>query len=287
MTDVQTISSEVDVAVDPATAFTAFTDEMDLWWVRGPINFYGDAGRVVEVRCEPGVGGRIVEVFDDPATGDVLERARITLWEPPSRLGWESSRDDVETEVSFIAVDGGTRVTVEHRIPAGGEDKGGSAWSRVVPGWFGAWCAARDRVPHQQIDIARLSLGISYGRPAAAARWLADVFGFRSLDELPQGPDPLPEGEYGHPWIEFRIGNAVLNVFKLDVSKFGGERDASVRTHVPWVYVDDLEAHFDHAKGKGATIVEEIHPYPGSSVYVADDVEGNRWTFSQARPTMR
>jgi uncharacterized glyoxalase superfamily protein PhnB len=53
------------------------------------------------------------------------------------------------------------------------------------------------------------------------------------------------------------------------------------------VYVDDLEAHYAQAKGHGATIVEEIHPYPGSVVYVADDLEGNRWTFSQARPTMR
>ena len=282
MTEAQTVSSEVEVAVDPTTAFKAFTEEMDLWWVRGPINFWADGGRVAEVRCEPGVGGRIVEVLDDPATGDVLERARITLWEPGTRLAWASPLDDVLTEVSFVAVAGGTRVRVEHVIPAGGQDKGGTAWSRVVPKWFGAWCAGRDRVAHQQIDIARLSLGVYYARPAAGARWLAQAFGFESIDELPAGPDPLPEGEYGHPWIEFRIGNAVLNVFKLE-----GERVGEVRTHVPWVYVDDLAAHFAHAKGNGATIVEEIHPYPGSSVYVADDLEGNRWTFSQARPTMR
>jgi hypothetical protein len=53
------------------------------------------------------------------------------------------------------------------------------------------------------------------------------------------------------------------------------------------VHVDDLPAHFAHAKGRGATIVDEIHPYPGSPVYVAGDLEGNRWTFAQARPTMR
>jgi uncharacterized glyoxalase superfamily protein PhnB len=282
MTDAQTVSSEVDVMVDPAAAFRAFTEEMDLWWVRGPINFWSDGGRVVEVRCEPGVGGRIMEVLDDPAGGDVLERARIASWEPGAKLAWTSSLDDVHTEVQFVPVEGGTRVRVEHVVPAGGQDKGGTAWSRVVPKWFGAWCARRDRVPHEQIDIARLSLGIYYARPAAAARWLARVFGFEADGELPQGPDPLPETEYGHPWIEFRVGNAVLNVFKLD-----GERTGDVRTHVPWVYVDDLEEHFARAKGNGATIVEEIHPYPGSTVYVADDLEGNRWTFSQARPTMR
>jgi len=282
MTEAQTVSSAVEVAVDPATAFKAFTEEIDLWWVRGPINFWSDGGRVVEVRCEPDVGGRIMEVLDDPAAGEVLELARITLWEPGARLAWASSLDDVQTEVSFLPIEGGTRVTVEHLVPAGGQDKGGTAWSRVVPKWFGAWCAERDRVPHEQIDIARLSLGIYYARPAAAARWLAQVFGFESVEDLPDGPDPLPESEYGHPWIEFRLGNAVLNVFKLD-----GERIGEVRTHVPWVYVDDLEAHFAHAKGNGASIVEEIHPYPGSSVYLADDLEGNRWTFSRARPTMR
>jgi uncharacterized glyoxalase superfamily protein PhnB/uncharacterized protein YndB with AHSA1/START domain len=282
MTEALTVSSEVEVAVDPDTAFHAFTEEMDLWWVRGPINFYSDGGRVVEVRCEPGVGGRIVEVLDDPAAGEVFERARLTQWEPGVRLAWESDLDDVQTEVRFAPIDGGTRVTVEHVIPAGGTDKGGTAWSRVVPNWFGSWCAIRGQVPHEQIDIARLSLGVYYERPAAAARWLADAFGFRPADDLPTGPDPLPEGDHGHPWIEFRIGNSLLNVFKLD-----GGRTGEVRTHVPWVYVDDLDAHYAHAKGNGADIVEEIHPYPGSSVYVVDDLEGNRWTFSQARRTMR
>lgn len=282
MTDAHVVSSAVELTVDPVTAFTAFTDEMDLWWVRGPINFWSDGGRVVEVRCERGVGGRVMEVLDDAVAGEVFELARITAWEPGARLAWASSVDDVETEIRFDPLDGGTRLTVEHRIPAGGRDKGGTAWGRVVPTWFAAWCAKRDRVPHEQIDIARLSLGISYARPAAAARWLAQAFGFEPMSDLPVGPDPLPEGEHGHPWIELRVGNAVLNVFKLD-----GERTEGARTHVPWVYVDDLAAHFARAKGGGATIVEEIHPYPGSSVYVTDDPEGNRWIFSQARPTMR
>ena len=145
----------------------------------------------------------------------------------------------------------GTRVTVERRIPVGGQDQGGTAWSRVVPSWFGAWCSRRDRVPHVQIDIARLSLGVHYARPAAAARWLTDVFGFEPVSDLPEGTDPLPEGEHGYPWIEFRIGNAALNVFKLE-----GEAKGDPRTHVPWIYVDDLVGHFAHANDAGATIVE-------------------------------
>src|SRR6266545_654239 len=93
MSDGRSRSSTVEVAADPLTAFTAFTDELDLWWVRGPINAY-DTGRLVEMRCEPGVGGRILEVYDD-ASGDALELARLTVWEPGKRLAWKSSLDDV------------------------------------------------------------------------------------------------------------------------------------------------------------------------------------------------
>ena len=282
MTDARTVSSQVEVAVDPATAFAVFTEEMDLWWVRGPINFFGDAGRVVEVRCEPGVGGRILEVYDRRDGTNVLERARITSWEPGTRLSWDSSVDDVQTEVRFDPAPSGTRVTVEHRIPGGGADRGGTAWSRVVPPWFGAWCARRDRVPHQQIDIARLALGVHYARPAAAARFLAEAFGFEPVGPLPEGEDPLPQGGHGHPWIEFRIGNAALHVFALAP----GEQPGGA-THVPWVYVDDLEAHLERARAAGATILSGIHRYPGSSVYEAADPEGNRWIFTRARPTQR
>ena len=85
------MSSQVEVAVDAGTAFRAFTEEMDLWWVRGPINFF-DAARAVAKVCEPGVGGRILEVYE---SGDPLEVARITDWEPGELLAWHRAVDDV------------------------------------------------------------------------------------------------------------------------------------------------------------------------------------------------
>jgi len=94
MNAARSVSSEVEVAVDPKTAFSAFTEEMNLWWVRGPINFF-DSARAVAKVCEPGVGGRILEVYD-AATGEGLEVARITAWHPGERLAWRSSVDDVE-----------------------------------------------------------------------------------------------------------------------------------------------------------------------------------------------
>lgn len=274
------ISSSVEVAVDPDTAFAAFTKELDLWWVRGPINHH-DAGRVLAMRCEAGVGGRLLEVYDE-TSGDALELARITAWEPGRRLAWTSSLDDVRTEVLFEPCETGTLVRVVARLPAAGQDRGGTAWVRVVPKWFGPWCSRRDHSPHEVRDLARLALGIYYAKPASASRWLADVFGFRSPDPLPEGNDPLAETEHGHPWIEFRLGDSSLMIFKLD-----GDRAEQPPIQVPWVYVDDVADHFHRARARGAGIVEELASPWGLQFYVADDPEGNRWTFAQARPTMR
>ena len=279
-TDDRSVTSTVEVAVDPQTAFSAFTTELDLWWVRGPINHHA-GGRVLAMRCEPGVGGRLLEVYDD-TTGDGLELARITSWEPGRALAWRSSVDDVQTEVRFDASEAGTVVRVVARIPHDGQDRGGTSWVRVVPKWFGAWCTRRDGAPQEVVDLARMALGVYYARPATAARWLADVFGFESPDPLPEGVDPLPEGEHGHPWIEFRLGNSSLMIFKLD-----DDRAERVLTHVPWVYVDDIGEHFRRSTANGATIIEKLDSPWGLPFYVADDLEGNRWTIAQARPTMR
>jgi uncharacterized glyoxalase superfamily protein PhnB len=276
----RSVSSSVEVAVDADTAFAAFTDEVDLWWVRGPINHF-NSGRLRAVRIEPGVGGRLLEIYDESA-GDELEMARITDWQPGRRIAWQSTLDDVRTEVSFEASAGGTVVRVTATIPSGGRDAGGTAWVRVVPKWFGAWCTARDSRPHEVVDLARLAVGVSYARPAAAARWLAEAFGFQSPDPLPLGTDPLSEGEHGHPWIEFRLGNSSLMIFKLPDGPSG-----QCASHLPWVYVDDIDEHYRGAREAGAKIENDLASPWGLPMYVAADPEGYQWTFAQARPTMR
>lgn len=278
MSEPRSRESMVEVAVEPQTAFTAFTEELDLWWVRGPINAY-NSGRLAEMRCEPGVGGRIVEVYD-PETGEGLELARITAWEPGERVAWKSSLDDVSIDVRFEPTAGGTLVRLEATVAEGGEDRGGSSFVAVTPPWFGAWMRRRDSAPRQPRELARLALTLHYERPAAAARWLVDTFGFEAPSPLPEGEDPLSDDQYGFPWIELRAGNASLVIEPLA----GGSADDATATDVPWVFVDDLEAHFARTCDKGATIVQEIER-TGFTSYVAHDLEGRRWRFAQARPT--
>ena len=275
MSAVRTRASKVEVPADPHVAFTAFTEELDLWWVRGPINSW-DSARVVEMRCEPGVGGRILEVYAD----DALELARITVWEPGSRLTWKSSLDDVTVDVSFEACAGGTLVRLEAEIPERGEDRGGSSFVRVAPAWFGRWMERRETSPHELRDLARLALTLRYERPLAAARWLTDVFGFDSPGPLPEGEDPLRDSDYGHPWLELHAGGASIVLEPLD----GGAPAGAHSTHEPWVFVDDVETHLAHARERGATVAEELASH-GFTSYAAVDLEGRRWRFAQARPT--
>jgi uncharacterized glyoxalase superfamily protein PhnB len=277
MSEPRSRSSMVEVPADPLTAFNAFTEELDLWWVRGPINAY-DAGRLVEMRCEPGVDGRILEVYDTEA-GDALELARITVWEPGRRLAWKSSLDDVTIDVLFDESTAGTIVRLEATVAEGGEDRGGASFVSVTPPWFGAWMGKRDTAPREAHDLARVALTLHYARPAAAARWLADVFGFESPSPVPEGQDPLSDDKYGFPWIEFHVGNASLIIEPLE----DATEDPPV-TYVPWVFVDDLDAHLERAREHGATIAQEIQKH-GFTSYVALDLEGRPWRFAQARPT--
>src|SRR2546423_8047591 len=158
------VSSEVEVTVDPGTAFAAFTAELDLWWVRGPINHWA-GGRVVAMRCEPGVGGRLLEVYED----DALELGRITAWEPGKRLAWRSSVDSVSVDVSFSPAGAGCLVRVEASIPAGGQDRGGAAWVRVTPKWVRPWCARRAPGPREGRGLAPLGLAAPHARPGPDA----------------------------------------------------------------------------------------------------------------------
>lgn len=123
------VSVSVEVAVEPAVAFEIFTQEIGRWWRPGPIN-WNYADRAVGQRIEPRVGGRWIEVHDE-ATGEGFQQGVVLAWEPPHRLvlRYEDRGHDIdgtEVEVRFDAIDGGTRVTLEHR-----------GWEKLEPGLAG------------------------------------------------------------------------------------------------------------------------------------------------------
>ena len=103
----------VDVAVDPATAFSVFTDEIDTWYERGPYS-WNDPARAVAIRFED---GRLLEVYEE---GEPYEMGRVTAWAPGERVAFAYRNvhlplEGTEVEVRFEPIAGGTRVTLEHR----------------------------------------------------------------------------------------------------------------------------------------------------------------------------
>jgi uncharacterized protein YndB with AHSA1/START domain len=110
----------IDVPVDPARAFRVFTEEIDLWWRRGPrFRHVGPSDGVI--RLEPGVGGRLLQVHDeDPARTFAFGEVRV--WRPAERLvfTWRVANfaptESTEVEVIFQpTTGGGTQVQVIHR----------------------------------------------------------------------------------------------------------------------------------------------------------------------------
>ncbi|WP_230686378.1 SRPBCC domain-containing protein [Catellatospora vulcania] len=144
MTATGTAVAEIEVACDPATAFTVFTADIGTWWKRGT-HYWNDPERGRSMRFEPQVGGRFIEVYDD---GEGYELGRVQVWEPGERLvfGWRTAdwAPGVSTsvEVRFTPVAGGTRVTIEHsgweQFGAGGAGSAegyGKGWAELL-GWY-------------------------------------------------------------------------------------------------------------------------------------------------------
>lgn len=109
------LNVSIAVPVSPADAFRVFTQEIDLWWRRGPVYRTGKSN---SLRLEPGVGGRFLDVTGD--TGLIREIGRVQVWEPGERLllEWRGSNFS-EGEVTYIEVlftpeQAGTRVAVRH-----------------------------------------------------------------------------------------------------------------------------------------------------------------------------
>lgn len=124
MINSDSIQVSIDIAVDPATAFEVFTQDIDLWWKRDR-KYRFNWRKQGTMRLEPQLHGRVMEVYDD---GSHYFVGNISVWEPPNKLifDWRSpnyKEDQVtEVEVQFTAIDTGTRASIEHRgwqhIPA-------------------------------------------------------------------------------------------------------------------------------------------------------------------------
>lgn len=113
-----------------------------------------------------------------------------------------------------------------------------------------------------------------YDDVAKAIDWLCGTFGFR--ERLRAG---APGGAVSHAQLD--IGDCAVML-----GRQGGEfrpPRANETTQYVVVHIDDVDAHYERARERGARILKPPADMPfGERQYTAQDPEGHRWTFSQS-----
>ncbi len=125
-TGVRPVLQRVVVPLTPHAAFDLFTEDLPAWW---PVSRHSLSGG--RLRMDARTGGKITEDLPD---GTKAAWARITAWQPGTRLGllWHPGEDEEDgtlVDVRFRALGTGTEVTVEHALPG----TGGLTASRATP----------------------------------------------------------------------------------------------------------------------------------------------------------
>jgi uncharacterized glyoxalase superfamily protein PhnB/predicted enzyme related to lactoylglutathione lyase len=117
-----------------------------------------------------------------------------------------------------------------------------------------------------------------YNDIAKAVEWLCDVFGFTER-LLVTGPD----GKVAHAQVAMGLGGILLGAARSDGRwDFRPPRPNEVSQSLS-VHVPDIDRHYEQTKQRGARILLPLrtHVY-GERQYTAEDLEGYRWTFTQA-----
>lgn len=123
-------------------------------------------------------------------------------------------------------------------------------------------------------NMPRISPYLYYRDVAGALDWLTRTFGFTERVRMP-GPD----GAVMHAEMEYADGVVMLG---CPDAAYRNPKQLGHSTQSLYVYVDDVDKHFLHAKGARAKIVEEpADQFYGDRRYAAEDPEGHVWYFAQ------
>ena len=122
--------------------------------------------------------------------------------------------------------------------------------------------------------MPRISAYLLYEDVAGALDWLARAFGFSERMRM--------KGESGqivHAEMELADGVVMMGNPGAD---YQNPRQLGHVTQHLYVYVDDVDAHYEHARQAGATILAAPEDqFYGDRRYGAEDPEGHQWFFAQ------
>lgn len=111
-----------------------------------------------------------------------------------------------------------------------------------------------------------------YGDVAQAIDWLGETFGFTALWRA------------GVHRARMAFGNGVVILAEADAEHGrSAPKGDALRCHAVMVRVDDVDAHHERVRERGAVILSPPTDYPyGERQYSVQDLEGHHWTFTQA-----
>ena len=117
---------------------------------------------------------------------------------------------------------------------------------------------------------------LAYADAPAAIEYLCAAYGFEAGTQMDMG-----NGVLGHAELHLQ-DNVVFLATAFDEMGLASPRSLSAVHGQVMVYVDDVDAHYEHAKAFGAEISEEIaDQFYGDRSYRTVDPEGHQWIFTQ------
>jgi len=113
-----------------------------------------------------------------------------------------------------------------------------------------------------------------YPNAAEALAFLVDAFGFTEIDAF--------RDDEGRVWTaQLSTGNGIV-LIGPEMAEFGSRSvdDPGWATSRTFVYVDDVDLHFERARSAGAKIINDPADHGPNRIYVASDCGGQQWIFA-------
>lgn len=124
---------------------------------------------------------------------------------------------------------------------------------------------------NRSIPASPLIPELAYADVTAAARWLCDVFGFTERLRIADHR------------IQLELGTGAMVVTQLRGELSPAHASTHASTHAIMMRVPNADAHYAHAKARGANVGAAPVTYAyGERQYSAVDIGGHHWKFSES-----
>ena len=115
-----------------------------------------------------------------------------------------------------------------------------------------------------------------YRDVANAIAWLTNVLGLHERFRA-----TADDGSANH--AEMELGDCGVVMLGCPGPDYRNPKQLGYHTQLQYVTVNDVEAHYAHARTAGAVIISELEDKDYGRAYALEDPEGHQWHVAQAR----